>query len=185
MTRTLCSIAAVTVFAALPLMSVSAATPGDNADVFLKTAAEGNQAEIALGQLALQQGESAEVKQFGATMIQDHQKANQEVQELASKEGVQLPGRMNEKQKVRQAHLAQLSGHAFDLAYMQYMMKDHRNEVKQFEQTAQQLQNPAVKTWAFKTLPILQHHLERASNVAPKLGPMTLFSEEAAAPASQ
>jgi putative membrane protein len=164
---------------------VSAATPGDSEDLFLKTAAEGNQAEIALGQLALQQAESAEVKQFGARMIQDHQKANQEVKELASKEGVQLPRRMNEKQKLRQVELGQLSGHPFDLAYMQYMMKDHRKEVKQFEQTAQQLHNPAVKTWAFTTLPVLQQHLEMASNVATKLGPMTLFSEETAAPASQ
>jgi putative membrane protein len=160
---------------------VSAATPGDGGDLFLKTAAEGNQAEIALGQLALQLAESAEVKQFGATMIQDHQKANEEVQQLASKEGVQLPSRMSEKQKVRQTHLAQLSGKAFDIAYMQYMMKDHRNEVKQFQETAQQLHNPAVKTLAVKTLPVLQHHLELASNIAPKLGPMTLFSEETAA----
>jgi len=37
--------------------------------------------------LALQKAESAEVKQFDATMIQDHQKANQEIQQLASKEG--------------------------------------------------------------------------------------------------
>lgn len=185
MTRTMRSIAIVTAFAALPLMSVSAATPGDGDDSFLKMAAQGNQAEISLGQLALQRAESAEVKQFGATMIQDHQKANQEIQQLASKEGVQLPRWMNEKQKMIQAKLAQLSGPPFDLAYMQYMMKDHRKEVKQFEQTAQQLQNPAVKTWAFNTLPVLQHHLEMASNVAPKLGPMTLFSEETVAPVSK
>jgi putative membrane protein len=118
-------------------------------------------------------------------MIQDHQKANQEVQQLASTEGVQLPRRMNEKQKVRQTHLAQLSGHAFDLAYMQYMLKDHRNEVKQFQETARQLQDPVIRTWAVNTFPVLQRHLELASNIATKLGPMTLFSEETAAPVSQ
>ena len=176
---TLCFIATVTAFAALPLLSVSAS--GDSGDLFLKMAAEGNQAEIALGQLALQHAESAEVKQFGATMIQDHQKANQEVQQLASEERVQLPRRMSEKQKVKQTHLAQLSGKAFDMAYMPYIMKDHRHEVKQFQETAQQLHNPDVKTWAVKMLPVLQHHLELASNIAPKLGPMTLFSEETAA----
>lgn len=185
MTRTLCFIATVTVFAVLPLMSVSAATPGDRVDVFLKTAAEGNQAEVALGQLALQKAESAEVKQFGAKMIQDHQQANQEVQALASKEGVQLPRERTDRQKLRHVELEQLSGTAFDLAYMQYMLKDHRKDVAQFEQTAQQLQDPAVKTWAFNTLPVLQHHLELASDVATRLGPMNLYSEETAAPASK
>jgi putative membrane protein len=185
MTRTLCFIATVAFFAAVPLMPVSAATPGDGDDAFLKMAAQGNVAEIALGQLALQNAESAEVKQFGAKIIQDHQKASQEVQQLASKEGIQLPRQISQEQKTRQVELAQLSGRPFDLAYMQYMLKDHRKEVTQFEQTAQHLQNPAVKTWAFNTLPILQQHLEMASNVATKLGPMTLFSGETAAPVSK
>src|SRR6185437_3908663 len=180
MTHTMCSIATVTFFAALPLMAVSAATPGDSGDLFLKTAAEGNQAEIALGQLALQQAESAEVKQFGAKMIQEHQKANQEVQQLASKEGVQLPRQMSEEQKLRQSKLSQLSGPPFDVAYMQYMLKDHRNDVKQFEQAAQQLQDQTVKTWAFNTLPILKQHLDLDSNIATRLGPMNVYNEETA-----
>lgn len=180
MTRTLCSIATVIVFAAFPLMSVSAATPGDSVDLFLKMAAEGNQAEITLGQLALQQAESAEVKQFGAKMIQDHQKASQDVQQVASKEEIQLPRQMSEKQRLKQVELAQLSGKAFDLAYMQYMLKDHRKEVKQFEQTAQQLQNQTVKTWAFNTVPVLKQHLELASNVATRLGPLNVYNEETA-----
>ena len=182
MTRTLCSIATVIVFAAFPLMSVSAASPGDSGDLFLKMVAEGNQAGFALGQLALQQAESAEVKQFGAKMIQDHQKASHEIQQVASKEEVQLPRQMSEKQKLKQVELAQLSGKAFDLAYMQYMLKDHRKEVKQFEQTAQQLQNQVVKTWAFNTLPVLKQHLELASNIAARLGPMNVYNEETVPP---
>ena len=185
MARTICSLATVIFFAVLPIMPVSAATPGDGDDAFLKMAAQGNVAEIVLGQLALQKAESAEVKQFGAKIIQDHQKASQEVQQLASKEGIQLPRQISQEQKTRQVELAQLSGHAFDLAYIQYMLKDHRKEVKQFEQTAQHLQNPAVKTWALNTLPVLQQHVELASHVATKLGPMTLFSEETAAPVSK
>jgi putative membrane protein len=183
-TRTICSLATVAFVAALPLMPLSAATPGDGDDSFLKMAAQGNVAEIALGQLALQNAESAEVKQFGAKIIQDHQQASQEVQQLASKAGIQLPSQISQEQKTRQVELAQLSGHSFDLAYMQYMLKDHRKEVKQFEQTAQHLQHPAVKTWALNTLPILLQHVELASNVATKLGPMTLFSGETA-PASK
>lgn len=64
---------------------------------FLQTAAQENLAEIALGQLAIQMAESPEVKQFGEKMVQDHHMANQEIQHLASKEGVMLPNQLTEK----------------------------------------------------------------------------------------
>ena len=67
-------------------------------EAFLKKAAQGQQAEIALGQLASKKATDPQVKQFGAHMIEDHQKASQEVQQLASREGIQLPTQMSEKQ---------------------------------------------------------------------------------------
>jgi putative membrane protein len=56
---------------------------------FLQKAAEGQQAEIALGQLAKQQAFNEQVKAFGECIVQDHEKASREVQQLASKEGYQ------------------------------------------------------------------------------------------------
>ena len=62
-----------------------------SAQSFIEKAAERQQVEIVLGQLAAERAGDAQVKQFGAQMVEDHQKANQEVEQLASKEGVQLP----------------------------------------------------------------------------------------------
>lgn len=41
---------------------------------FLMTAAEGQQAEIALGRMAMERAESEKVKQFAQRMIEDHTK---------------------------------------------------------------------------------------------------------------
>jgi hypothetical protein len=64
-----------------------------------------------------------EVKQCGAKMMADHQKASQEVKQLATKEGAQLPVHMSDKQKQKEQELSKLSGKEFDRAYMQYMLK--------------------------------------------------------------
>ena len=101
-----------------------------------KKAAQGQQAEIALGQLASKKATDPQVKQFGAHMIEDHQKASQEVQQLASREGIQLPTQMSEKHKQKQQQFSQLSGKEFDRAYMTYMLRNHMIDVTEFEQRA-------------------------------------------------
>src|SRR5215210_4505383 len=68
-----------------------------SAEFFLKKAAEAQQLEIALGRLASQKASSPQVKEFGSKMIEEHQKAGQEVQQLAAREGVQLPMQLSEK----------------------------------------------------------------------------------------
>jgi putative membrane protein len=170
MNRTIMAVGVVTVFAMAPFAFVSAATPSTTEASFLKKAAQGQQAEIALGQLAAQNASAPEVKQFGSKMIEDHQKASQEVKQLASKEGVKLPLHMSDKQKQKEQELSKLSGTEFDRAYMQYMLKDHKKEVKEFEQNAQQLQDQDVKQWASSTLPVLKQHLEKAQTIASSLG---------------
>lgn len=65
----------------------------NNDQRFIREAAEGGKAEVALGNLALQKASSEEVKQFAQRMVDDHSKANQELTELAAQKGVSLqPG---------------------------------------------------------------------------------------------
>jgi len=137
---------------------------------FLMKAAEGQQAEILLGKLAGERAGDDQVKQFATKMIEDHQKAKQEVQQIAMKDNVQLPSQLNERHKQKQEQLSQLSGKDFDRAYIQYMLRDHSKEVKEFEQSAQTLQDQDVKQWASGALPVLKEHLQHAKTIASALG---------------
>ena len=76
----------------LPLGAAGAtkqAASGDTAS-FLGPAAGGQQSEIELGQLAVQKTANEQEKKIGTRMVQDHQKAQQEIRQLATKEGVSL-----------------------------------------------------------------------------------------------
>jgi putative membrane protein len=135
---------------------------------FIEEAAEGQQVEIALGQLAIEQAGDEQVKRFGSLMVEDHQKAKQEVEQLASKEGVQLPTQLAGKHK--QDRFSRLSGKEFDQAYMTSMLRDHRKDVKEFEQGVHALKNPLVREWAERTLPVLKQHLQKAQQIATSIG---------------
>ncbi len=67
-------------------MSNDKASPADKK--FLKEAMQGGLAEVQLGQLAAQKGNSEDVKQFGQKMTEDHSKLNQQMQPMAQQVGI-------------------------------------------------------------------------------------------------
>lgn len=135
-------------------------TPATQA--FLKKAAEEQQAQIALGQLAAKQATNTRVKNFGDEMILVHRTVSFQLRELATPRGVQLPLEPDDEHKRIQKELAQRSGHAFDRAYMQQILSDHQNDVNEFEDGIQQVDDAEVLRWAHKTLPMLRAHIEDA-----------------------
>ena len=54
---------------------------------FVQNAAKGGMMEVAMGKMAEQSGQSADVKSFGKRMVTDHSKANNELMMLAEKKG--------------------------------------------------------------------------------------------------
>lgn len=136
---------------------------------FMDNAAQGGMAEVELGNLAQQNGQSQEVKDFGKKMVDDHSKANDQLKQLASQQGVSLPTDLDAKDKATKDHLSKLHGGAFDKAYMRDMVNDHKKDVAEFQHEANSGKEPQVKQWASQTLPTLQEHLKMAQDIEPKV----------------
>lgn len=135
--------------------SKTAAT-GDKS--FVEKAAAGGMAEVKLGKLAMDKGQSMEVKQFARKMVEDHSKANTELKQIADKENMTVPTKLDEKHQAVYDRLAKLNGAEFDKEYMRAMADDHDDTVKLFKEQAQNGQNPELKSYAMKTLPVLEKH---------------------------
>src|SRR5689334_9283479 len=113
---------------------VFAAEAGPQEQAFLQRAAEGQQLEIALGQLALKQAANERVKELGARILQDEQKASQEIRALALKEGIALRAEPGEKTREKQRKFSHYAGMRFDYAYVAYLLQDQSLEVRALEQ---------------------------------------------------
>jgi len=135
---------------------------------FMKKAAAGGEAEVELGQLATEKASNDDVKKFGQRMVDDHSKANQQLKELASSKGIDLPSGLNAKAKATKDRLSQLSGEQFDRAYMKDMVDDHTKDVAEFKHASKMAKDAEVKNFAAQTLPTLEDHLKQAQSIVPK-----------------
>ena len=124
---------------------------------FMQDAAKGGMMEVAMGRVAEKNASDSEVKNFGARMVKDHGKANDELKALAKEENVQLPG---EKEAGKWKS---------DKDYMGQMVKDHEKDLAAFEKEAKDGTDPDVKNFATKTSDVIRKHLDMAKKIDGKL----------------
>ena len=99
-----------------------------------------------------------DVKAFGQRMIDDHGKANKELGAILERQGITPPTELKGTEKATYDRLARLSGAAFDKAYISDMVKDHEQDVKEFERESTSGKDADLKAFATKTLPTLRTH---------------------------
>jgi putative membrane protein len=137
---------------------------------FVMEAAKGGMAEVELGKLAQDKASSDQVKNFGKRMVDDHSKANDELQTLAKNKNITLPSDLDPKDKALKDRLSKLSGAQFDRAYMSAMLRDHQKDVSEFKMESSNGKDPDVKAFASKTLPTLEDHLKLAQQTEKAVG---------------
>ena len=124
---------------------------------FMKKAAKGGMMEVAMGNLAEQNGKSDDVKSFGKRMVTDHSKANDELKSIAAQKDVKLPS--------KESTLKWSS----DKAYIDAMVKDHEKDLAEFQEEAKTGSDPDVKKFAEDTAKTVQEHLDLAKETQGKL----------------
>lgn len=159
----------VALFAALAVTVPAQAADSAGQD-FVKTAIEGNLAEISVGKLAEEKGGSEAVKSFGRMLVADHTKANQDAIATAKTLGVAaLPVAPNAEQMALHDRLAKEKGKTFDTDFINAMLQDHQKDIGDYEKAAAD-DKDAAGQYASKTLPALRKHLETATTVAKSMG---------------
>jgi putative membrane protein len=148
--------------------TVANATKSNSPQDFVKDASQGGMAEVELGKLALKNSQNADVKKFAQMMIDDHGKANAELKTLATKKSFTVPEGVGSHKAVMD-RLEPLTGTAFDKSYVDAMLTDHNNDIKDFEYQANSSTDPDVKAFAAKTLPTLKKHLQAIEAVRDKM----------------
>ena len=131
---------------------------------FAMKAAQGGMAEVEMGNLAQQHGMSLAVKDLGKKLVDDHTKANNELRDIAAREGITLPTEMGSKQRKSIDRLSKLSGAEFDREFLKEAVRDHKEDISEFQKEIDKGTDPALKNLASNYLSILQDHLNMAQN---------------------
>jgi putative membrane protein len=127
--------------------------------------AQGGAAEVRLGELARLTSPTPAVKELAQRLIDDHGKANDALKQIADRKGIQLPGLAGSKHEDLYQRLSSLKGAEFDKAYVRATVDEHRLDIADFQKQADTSGDPDLKSFAIKTLPVLQEHLRLAELV--------------------
>ena len=100
---------------------------------FVRDLSVANAAEIELGKLAADHAASPEVKQFATMMIDDHSKARDSLNALASKHNVMTTVLLDDKHRDLKEKLSALKGAEFDREYIDAMVDGHKDVLDKLE----------------------------------------------------
>jgi putative membrane protein len=137
-----------------------------------------DQEEIKAGQMAEQKGSTQQVKDYGRMLVQDHQKADKQLMQVAQKMHVDLtnpknlPQSMHEKSEVHQSKMQQLqrlNGKQFDQGFAQLMSNGHQEAIDMVK-NAQANATGETKKLLDQLLPDLQKHKDVADQILSSSG---------------
>jgi putative membrane protein len=128
---------------------------------FINNAIDGGRTEVELSTLAARISQNPKVVDFAKMMVQDHTAATIELKKIRDKELVNPTEGISEEHRQLVDSLAKLTGTDFDKAYSRQMTADHQEAVDLFE-VGSEVRTPAIQSFARKTLPTIEKHLEAA-----------------------
>jgi putative membrane protein len=133
---------------------------------FMSKAAVGGLLEVELGKMAQSKGTDPKVKEFGALMVKDHSKANQELAAIAkSKKTASLPKVLPAKQQEHVDMMAKMSGKDFDKHYIDMMVSDHEEDIALFKKASND-PDTTISTFAAKVLKVVEGHHKLAVGIS-------------------
>jgi putative membrane protein len=133
---------------------------------FLRSVMERNAGEVQMGQLAERKSPSADIKQLGKKIIENRSKLDIQFKTVAMMLDVLEPKGPSKKDKQLIVGLEGLSGSQFDSEYILLMVRNHRQDAKDFQVEAQEAEDPNVKKLAQQYGPMISQYLRVIEEIA-------------------
>jgi putative membrane protein len=144
-------------------------TLNDKDKDFVTSAERGGKAEVELAQDAVSHATNSDAKSLAQKLVDDHTKANGELETFGTSHGVTATAEVEAKAKEVKERLMKLTGKSFDQAFVKQMVDDHTSTIKAFEDESKNGTDTDLKAWVDKTLPTLRDHLKMAQDLRKKL----------------
>ena len=129
---------------------------------FMKDTAQSNLGELKYAPIVEKIAQRPQSRQFAQKMVQDHSRAQRELEALAARTGYQLPRSTDKEEMEILRRLSRESKANFDAAYKHEMIRDHTGDIAKTRREISLGRDKAVKAYAAKMLPVLEGHLNMA-----------------------
>ena len=139
--------------------------PAMTGKVFADTAAASDLLEIESSELAQGRNASAAVKAFARMMVEDHTRSTEQLKAAAGQAGVALEPQLSSGQEADLTDL-RFAGARFDRVYAEKQIVAHANALAGLRKYAAQGDSKPLRAFASGALPVVEHHLAAAKDLA-------------------
>jgi putative membrane protein len=137
---------------------------------FLQAAQGSGSYEVSAGQKALLKSNDPQVKSLAQHIVDDHTKANLQLNNLANRKGMATAAMMNNSQIDMLSQLDRATGADFDRQYLSQQVTAHQDAISIFESASVNANDRDIRDFASATLPTLRDHLNMVQSHQRTLG---------------
>jgi putative membrane protein len=141
------------------------AEPNPAEERFIQEEAASGDNFLKVAELGAKKATGTEVRALAETIVADLTLSNAALKPLASKRGVRLTENPIAKYGDLYDELVRTGGADLDNAFLAMIVTGHAASVKHLEEASLTTRESGLKEWAVKTLPLLQSHLKRATEL--------------------
>lgn len=128
-----------------------------DADFVFETVAD-EYGEIKLAELAIQRSRNPEIKTIAEKLEKDHSESLNELKTVAQAKAISVPVEESDDSKRTLERFADESGNEFDKKWCSHMQDMHDRSIDKFQKRLEGTQDPELKKYVQKTLPVLKEH---------------------------
>lgn len=127
-------------------------------------------AQISLGQLALENGADDSVLEYATMLVEDNTASDVEFTGIADSKEIEVSEDISAEMQAKYDELMLLEGETFDKAFIQFQLDVLESSKSMFENQIDNGQNFTVKGYAEKALSMIKGHRTEASLVKVEIG---------------
>jgi putative membrane protein len=142
--------------------------PLDN-DFLIKAATIQN-AEIQFGKLATTHASAEKVKELGAMMVKDHEKAYDKLAGVIKNRKIGVVAGLEKETREEALRLVKLEGTKFDREFLDWAIKSHKDGIAIFEAQVSRGKDADARDFAKDCLPAMREHLKIAEELSKTIG---------------
>lgn len=121
--------------------------------------------EIRAGQHALNKTSSQAIRDYATMIVADHNNAEAELKPIVDAAGLFMPtapGSLDKEYQAKLDELGKLGDAQFDGQFRQQQIEGHEKALEAFRNYSKSGQHAEVKSWAQRSIGMLEKHLEQA-----------------------
>jgi putative membrane protein len=132
---------------------------------FVHQATAGAVAEVMMGQLDAERATGDPARNLGQLMVTDHSRKDHELNQILQSLSLQPATKPLPEQLAQVQQLQNAPADHFDATYARIFVEEHQWMIAVFEREIASGQDPALKSFATRTLPLVKEHLAMAEKI--------------------